>query len=179
MAEGSAAPGIHARAHDGFRRSASGERIVPFMQASAANPQAMILGVPASTSTPPPSASAAAGSPTGRPTSRRCGAGSRTPWHHVSCASTHRTTRRGDGANTVDASGYDFDAEAVVRLSWGGTRALNRPVPVRYFAAAEGGVSHFNYWRDNIPLTSMYFRLLPGFILSLPRIVGRQQRRAR
>jgi len=70
--------------------------------------------------------------------------------------------------------GFDFDPEAAVRLSWRGVPALNLPAPVRYFSRAEGGVSHFNYWRDNLLLTSMYFRLLPGFLLRLPLLISRR-----
>ena len=44
---------------------------------------------------------------------------------------------------------FDFDVEAVVRLCWRGVRPINLPAPVRYFRPEEGGVSHFNYWRDN------------------------------
>ena len=51
---------------------------------------------------------------------------------------------------------FDFDAEAVVRLCWRGVRPINVPAPVRYFRADEGGVSHFNYWRDNALLTWMH-----------------------
>jgi len=69
---------------------------------------------------------------------------------------------------------YDFDAEAVVRLTWRGVPAINLPVPVRYFSRAEGGVSHFNYWRDNVLLTSMYFRLLPSLLIQLPRLITRR-----
>jgi hypothetical protein len=71
---------------------------------------------------------------------------------------------------------YDFDAEAIVRLSWRGVRALNLPAPVRYFSTAEGGVSHFNYWRDNVLLTSMFLRLFPGFLIRLPWLIGRRLR---
>ncbi len=69
---------------------------------------------------------------------------------------------------------FDFDAEAVVRLSWMGLRPLNLPAPVQYFSAAEGGVSHFNYWRDNVLLTSMYFRLALGWIARIPLLLGRR-----
>ena len=72
---------------------------------------------------------------------------------------------------------YDFDAEAVVRLNWRGVPAINRPVPVRYFSPSEGGVSHFNYWRDNVLLTSMYFRMFPGFLVRLPSLMRRRARR--
>lgn len=71
---------------------------------------------------------------------------------------------------------FDFDAEAVVRLSWRGVRAINLRAPVRYFAPAEGGVSHFNYWRDNILLTSMYLRLALGFVFRLPLLIRRRLR---
>jgi hypothetical protein len=50
---------------------------------------------------------------------------------------------------------FDFDAEAVVCLIWRGVPAVNLPAPVKYFTAEEGGVSHFHYRRDNMPLTSM------------------------
>lgn len=69
---------------------------------------------------------------------------------------------------------FDFDAEAAVRLSWRGVPAINLPAPVRYFAPMEGGVSHFNYWRDNLLLTCMYFRLLGGFIVRLPLLLARR-----
>jgi glycosyltransferase involved in cell wall biosynthesis len=69
---------------------------------------------------------------------------------------------------------FDFDPEAVVRLSWRGVPLINLPAPVRYFSAEEGGVSHFNYWRDNVLLTSMYLRLCPGFLLRLPWLGARR-----
>jgi hypothetical protein len=60
---------------------------------------------------------------------------------------------------------FDFDAEAVVRLSWHGIEAVNRDAPVRYLSAAEGGVSHFNYYRDNLLLSGMHLRLFGGFLV--------------
>jgi glycosyltransferase involved in cell wall biosynthesis len=63
---------------------------------------------------------------------------------------------------------FDFDPEAVVRLCWAGVRPVNLPAPVRYFQPDEGGVSHFNYWRDNRLLTWMHIRLMTGFVLRLP-----------
>jgi hypothetical protein len=74
---------------------------------------------------------------------------------------------------------FDFDAEAVVRLSWDGVPAINVPAPVRYFRADEGGVSHFNYWRDNVLLTWMHLRLFIGFLLRLPLLVARRLRGGR
>jgi hypothetical protein len=40
-------------------------------------------------------------------------------------------------------------------------------------------VSHFNYLRDNVLLTSMHIRLFGGFLLRLPLLVARRTRRAR
>jgi glycosyltransferase involved in cell wall biosynthesis len=62
--------------------------------------------------------------------------------------------------------GFDFDAEAAVRLSWRGVGALNRPAPVRYFRPESGGVSHFRYGRDNAVLAAMHVRLLASFLIS-------------
>lgn len=69
---------------------------------------------------------------------------------------------------------FDFDAEAAVRLCWQGVPVVNLPAPVKYFRPEEGGVSHFNYWRDNVLLTSMYLRLLLGFLLRLPLLIARR-----
>jgi hypothetical protein len=68
---------------------------------------------------------------------------------------------------------FDFDPEAVVRLCWAGVRPLNLDAPVRYLSAAEGGVSHFNYLRDNALLTWMHTRLFIGFVIRLPRLLVR------
>ena len=69
---------------------------------------------------------------------------------------------------------FDFDPEAVVRLCWAGVRPVNIDAPVRYFRPNEGGVSHFNYLRDNLLLTWMHSRLFLGFLLRLPILVGRR-----
>ena len=72
---------------------------------------------------------------------------------------------------------FDFDVEIVVRLSWSGVEATNLPAPVRYFRPEEGGVSHFNYLRDNLLLTSMHARLFCGFVARLPLLLARKVRR--
>ena len=72
---------------------------------------------------------------------------------------------------------FDFDAEAVVRLSWRGVPAVNVAAPVRYFRADEGGVSHFHYGRDNVLLTWMHTRLFLGFLLRLPLLLVRRVKR--
>lgn len=63
---------------------------------------------------------------------------------------------------------FDFDVEAAVRLVWRGVPPINVAAPVKYFNADEGGVSHFNYVRDNLLLTWMHTRLFCGFVLRLP-----------
>jgi glycosyltransferase involved in cell wall biosynthesis len=69
---------------------------------------------------------------------------------------------------------FDFDPEAVVRLAWRGVKPLNRDAPVKYLSAAEGGVSHFHYGRDNLLLTWMHIRLMLGFVLRLPALLLRR-----
>lgn len=64
---------------------------------------------------------------------------------------------------------FDFDPEAAVRLCWRGVRCINLPAPVRYLRADEGGVSHFNYGRDNLLLTWMHTRLVLGALSRLMR----------
>lgn len=68
---------------------------------------------------------------------------------------------------------FDFDPEAAVRLCWNGVRPINLQAPVRYFGPEEGGVSHFNYLRDNILLTWMHVRLVFGFLMRLPILLWR------
>lgn len=69
---------------------------------------------------------------------------------------------------------FDFDPEAVVRLCWSGVTPINISAPVKYLRADEGGVSHFNYWRDNRLLTWMHMRLMFGFAFRLPLLVFRK-----
>lgn len=72
---------------------------------------------------------------------------------------------------------FDFDPEAAIRLSWRGVPAVNIDAQVRYFTPNEGGVSHFRYGRDNVLLTWMHGRLLVGAILRLPLLAWRATRR--
>ena len=69
---------------------------------------------------------------------------------------------------------FDFDTEAVVRLAWRGVRPVNIDAPVKYLGAAEGGVSHFRYGRDNLLLTWMHLRLMLEFMLRLPQLLFRR-----
>ncbi|MDF2465664.1 MAG: glycosyl transferase, family 2 [Ramlibacter sp.] len=69
---------------------------------------------------------------------------------------------------------FDFDPEAVVRMCWRGIKPVNLPATVKYFRPEEGGVSHFNYLRDNLLLTWMHSRLFFGFLLRLPLLLARR-----
>ena len=71
---------------------------------------------------------------------------------------------------------FDFDPEAAVRLVWRGVAPVNLPAPVRYLSAAEGGVSHFKYVRDNALLTAMHTRLMLAAIARLPGVMARRLR---
>jgi hypothetical protein len=54
---------------------------------------------------------------------------------------------------------------------------VNVPAPCRYLSKADGGVSHFNYLRDNVLLVWLQLRLLGQLSWRWPRIL--QLRRAR
>jgi glycosyltransferase involved in cell wall biosynthesis len=69
---------------------------------------------------------------------------------------------------------FDFDTEAVVRLAWRGVKPINIDAPVKYLSAAEGGVSHFRYGRDNLLLTWMHLRLMLEFVLRSPILLARR-----
>ena len=56
---------------------------------------------------------------------------------------------------------------------------MNVKAPVRYLKPEEGGVSHFNYARDNLLLSWMHLRLVAEFILRLPFLLWRKLRSSR
>lgn len=69
---------------------------------------------------------------------------------------------------------FDFDPEAAIRLCWRGVTPINIPAPCKYLRPEEGGVSHFNYVRDNILLTWMNLRLVAEMLLRLPVLLWRK-----
>ena len=69
---------------------------------------------------------------------------------------------------------FDFDPEAAVRLCWSGIQPINMKAPVRYFSKEEGGVSHFQYFRDNKLLTWMHTRLMVEMVLRSPALIYRK-----
>ena len=151
------------------------ERLAAFMQVSLAEPDAMVLGVPVFDSS----------APALRVKGRRIS----NWWANL------ETLGAGVGDSLFGFRIYpirplvevmqsqpwmrhfDFDVEAVVRLCWRGIKPINLPAPVRYLRPDEGGVSHFNYWRDNLLLTWMHFRLFWGFVARLPLLAARRLRK--
>ena len=134
------------------------DRIGGFMQASLERPGAMILGQPAFGPDAPRLRV------WGRRVSnwlvdletRRAGVGDSLFGFRVYPIAPLRAAM----ACSPGMRGYDFDAEAVVRLVWQGVPICRLPAPVRYLQADEGGVSHFRYWRDNWLLARMHARLM-------------------
>lgn len=153
------------------------ELIPTFMDASAAQPEAMVLGVPVF----------AADAPRLRVNGRKISNGwadLETLWMGIGDSlfgfrvypiQPLREVMRGQHWMRR----FDFDPEAVVRMCWRGVRPVNLPATVKYFRAEEGGVSHFNYLRDNVLLTWMHTRLFFGFLLRLPLLLARRFRPSR
>lgn len=148
------------------------DRIQAFMAESAANPKAMVLGEPIFD----------ASAPSIRVKGRKISnwwANLETLWWGIhDSLFGFRVYPIGPLARLMRRSmwmrRFDFDVEAVVRLSWAGVPVRNLPAQVRYFTVAEGGVSHFNYWRDNVLLSSMHSRLFVGFVIRLPILLVRK-----
>lgn len=148
------------------------DRIAEFMRVSQAHPCAMVLGCPIFDSSAPTMRVI------GRKISNGC-AHLETLWAGIGdslfgfrvypIAPLISVMRRQPWMRR-----FDFDAEAAVRLCWRGIEPINISVPVRYFRADEGGVSHFRYWRDNELLTWMHLRLFCGFLLRLPLLMVRR-----
>jgi hypothetical protein len=171
LAEAAAAGFTHALTMDSDGQHPA-ELIPAFMAASAADPDAMVLGKPVFGPEAP------ALRVKGRKVSNGW-ANLETLWMGVGdslygfrvypIAPLARIMRRNRFMRR-----FDFDPEAVVRLCWAGVRPLNLDAPVRYLSAAEGGVSHFKYLRDNLLLTWMHTRLFIGFVLRLPWLAWRR-----
>jgi glycosyltransferase involved in cell wall biosynthesis len=174
--------GIRAAAAAGFTHAltmdADGQHpaalIAEFMAASRAVPDAMILGVPVFDASAPPVRVR------GRKVSNWW-ANLETLWGGIGdslfgfrvypIAPLERAMSR-----TPWMRRFDFDVEAAVKLVWAGVRPVNRAAPVRYLRPEEGGVSHFDYVRDNALLTWMHVRLTVGFLARLPWLATRRWR---
>jgi glycosyltransferase involved in cell wall biosynthesis len=126
-----------------------------FLEASAASPEALVLGQPVF------DASA--------PKSRLWGRKVSVFWVAVETLSM----RVGDplcgyrvypvkAALTAAARGQtmDFDPEIVVRMAWNGVPIVHVSTRVRYLSREEGGVSHFRGFRDTVRISLMHTRLV-------------------
>ncbi|MFZ2649583.1 MAG: glycosyltransferase family 2 protein [Burkholderiaceae bacterium] len=145
------------------------ELIASFMQASAAQPEAMILGRPVFDASAPLLRVRGRRISNGWTTLETLGAGIADSLYGfrvypiaalVAVMQGQRWMRR-----------FDFDTEAVVRLAWRGVTPVNIDAPVKYLRAEEGGVSHFRYGRDNLLLIWMHARLMLEFLLRLPGLL--------
>jgi glycosyltransferase involved in cell wall biosynthesis len=152
----------------------SAAHISRFMQASQANPAAMILGVP----------QFAVDAPASRRHGRRVGnwwANLETFWGGIEDSlfgfrvypirESARILQRIRGARR-----FDFDTELAVRLFWAGVPPINLPAPVKYFNLADGGISHFHYWRDNWLLIQRHTLLVLEMLPQMRRIWKLRQR---
>ncbi len=149
--------------------------IKTFMELSISNPEAMILGTPLFDQHAPMS----------RVIGRKISnfwANLETLWPSLGDSLFgFRVYPLGPLSTVMDATPFarrfDFDPEVVVRLAWQGIPAINKPVSVRYLSLEQGGISHFNYVRDNLLLTWMHIRLVFGFLFRLPCLAIRRFRR--
>ena len=171
LREAEAAGYTHALTMDADGQHPS-DKIREFMATSDANPEALILGLPVF------DASAPRVRVHGRKLSNWCaeletlGAGigdSLYGFRVYPIAPLRRIMERQPWMR-----GFDFDAEAVVRLCWRGVHPINLAAPVKYFRLEEGGVSHFRYLRDNVLRTWMHVRLILESLLRLPFLLGRR-----
>ena len=136
-------------------------RVPEFLRRAAEQPDALILGYPAY------DASA--------PALRRFGHRFNAFWVTLELARADRVVDAQVGfrvyplaaALAARARGdrMDFDIEIAVRMARQGTPVANLPVGVRYLAAQDGGISHFQPVRDNLRLFRLHTRLCTGGML--------------
>jgi predicted LPLAT superfamily acyltransferase/GT2 family glycosyltransferase len=69
----------------------------------------------------------------------------------------------------------DFDTEVIVRLVWRGVPVRNLPLAVTY---PEGGLSHFDLWRDNLRISWLHTCLFFGMLPRLPLLLWRKLKSA-
>lgn len=134
------------------------DRIGPFIEASLAQPDAMILGRPVFGPEVPRERLHGRKLSVGLVHLETLGRAIGDPlfgFRVYPLAPLRRVLER-----TAFARGYDFDPEVVVRLYWAGVPAVNLPAHCRYLSADEGGVSHFHYVRDNVKMIGLHTRLL-------------------
>ncbi|MDB4988870.1 MAG: hypothetical protein JWN04_4048 [Myxococcaceae bacterium] len=77
-------------------------------------------------------------------------------------------------AASARGNAMDFDPEIAVGVAWAGAPVLNLKTRVRYLTEAQGGVSHFRLWRDNVLISWMHTRMV---LLLLVRLILRARPR--
>jgi glycosyltransferase involved in cell wall biosynthesis len=149
------------------------DRIPQFMAESAANPSAMIAGLPQF--------------PGNAPGERVFGRKLANFWTAVDsgwCGPADvmfgmRVFPLRDLIAVMDSTRhgrrYDFECETAIRLAWRGVPVVDVPTPVRYVPPEEGGVSHYKYVRDNLRLVWLFLRLLPGGLRRWPQLLARRR----
>ena len=153
------------------------DHIPSFMQASLAQPEALVLGVPVFGPEVPLERLHGRKLSVGLAHVETLGGGVDDPlfgFRVYPAAALVRTLRQ-----THYARGFDFDPEVVVRMFWAGVPTVNLPAPCRYLTKAEGGVSHFNYVRDNLKMIWLHTRLLLQLFAFEWRAARRAQRARR
>ena len=148
--------------------------IPEFLAASRAHPEAMILGVPVF----------GPDAPRVRVQGRRAGnwfANLETWWGGIEDSLFGLRVYPVPAALQIlhsirGARRFDFDTQLAVRLYWDGVPPLNIPTRVHYHEAAQGGVSHFRYWRDNLLLVRAHAALLSRSFLLVPRLARLRRR---
>jgi glycosyltransferase involved in cell wall biosynthesis len=143
--------------------------VIPFIDKSIENPDALILGVPVF----------GADAPVERVKGRRIGnwfANLATLWLGINDSlfgfRVYPLAPSIGILNSIrSARRFDFDTELAVRLVWAGVRPINVQTRVFYPEVSAGGVSHFRYVRDNVLLVCTHARLQVGMICRLPHLV--------
>jgi glycosyltransferase involved in cell wall biosynthesis len=135
------------------------EDIPRFLDASKATPRALVLGQPVFDAT--------------APKARLWGRKLSVFWCMVETTSTKigdplcgfriYPVAAGLAANPRGRT-MDFDPEIAVRLVWDDVPVVHVRTRVRYFSAAEGGVSHYRGVRDTLLIARMHFVLVLGML---------------
>jgi len=68
-------------------------------------------------------------------------------------------------------SHMEFDPQLVIQLCWSGVPVVNLPTRVVY---GREGLSHFDFVRDNLRLIGVYARAIAGMLLRSPRLLTRR-----
>jgi glycosyltransferase involved in cell wall biosynthesis len=152
----------------------SADHIEEFMRASASRPEALVLGRPTFGPEAPPARIHGRKLSVALARLEILGSGIDDPLFgfRVYPASAFQSAF----ASTRHARRFDFDHEIAVRMFWAGTPTLNLAAPCQYLPKSEGGVSHFNYLRDNMILIWLNVRLISQLILGKWLTVRRLRR---